>query len=76
MVKTKRKEIKQKRDNVQRLKKEDQGNRKNHCIRFNDDEWAKVCCKAELYAEGEASEWVRYAAQNCVPRKRDMDRLS
>ena len=55
------------------LKKEKKKVRKNRTIRMDDKEIARAKCKAELYCKGNLSEWIRYAVQNCVPRRRDID---
>ncbi len=57
-----------------RLKKEQQKNRKNVTVRMSNDERNRAMQKAMAYTNGDLSKWVRYAAQNCVPRKKDMEK--
>jgi hypothetical protein len=41
-------------------------------VKCNDDVTQKLQDKADLYTEGNLSEWLRYAGLNCVPPKSDL----
>jgi hypothetical protein len=56
-----------------RIKKVKRETRSNLTIRLSQIEYNQVLQKALTYTEGNISEWVRYAAQNCMPRKADLE---
>jgi hypothetical protein len=46
--------------------------RHNKCVRFSTEELGIIMCKAGMYCEGNVSQWIRYAALNCMPAKEDL----
>jgi len=56
-----------------RLKKVKPESRTNVTVRLTKKEYNNVLQKALVHTEGNVSEWVRYAAQNCTPSRRDLE---
>ena len=55
-----------------RLRKDNKKNKDTVTIRMDETERNKAQQKADLYCEGNLSEWIRYASINCVPKKKDL----
>ena len=57
-----------------RLKKVNKANNKiPKTFRMTKVEWNNVKQKALVHTDGNMSEWIRYAAQNCTPRRGDFE---
>ena len=56
-----------------RIKKVKPELRTNVTVRLTKKEYNNVLQKALVHTEGNVSEWVRYAAQNCTPRRTDLE---
>lgn len=41
---------------------------KSRKLRFPEDEMNSIQLRADIYAGGNFSKWVRYCAQNCPPK--------
>ncbi len=48
--------------------------RENKTLRMSDQELAEAQVKADVYAEGKLSAWIRYASTHCIPYKDDMEK--
>lgn len=57
-----------------RLKKVKREVRKNVTTRFSDAEYANVVQKAYVHTDGNIAEWIRYAAQHCIPKTVDLEK--
>jgi hypothetical protein len=57
-----------------RLKKEKKIKRKGQTVKMTDEEKNKSQQKANLYCDGNLSEWMRYAAIYCVPNRKHLDK--
>jgi len=56
-----------------RLKKVKRDPGKNLTFRISEKEYNNVLKKAAVFTDGNVSEWVRYASQNFMPRKSDLE---
>jgi len=54
-----------------RLKKVKKDLKTNFTLRMSAEEYNNIQQKALVHTNGNVSEWIRYAAQNCTPRKSD-----
>lgn len=46
--------------------------KKQRTIRFSEEEFSEIINRAKKYAKGNLSRYVRYAALNFVPKKKDL----
>jgi hypothetical protein len=56
-----------------RLKKVKPDKRVTVTTRLTKKEYGNVLQKAAVHTDGNVSEWIRYAAQNCTPRRGDLE---
>lgn len=56
-----------------RIKKVKRAERSNLTIRVTREEYNLIQRKALVHTDGNISEWIRYAAQACTPRKSDLE---
>ena len=54
------------------LKKLQDEKRKNFTMRMSQEELKTLQAKADLYTNGNLSEWIRYAAFNYQPKKSEL----
>lgn len=59
---------------VLRLKKDKKKKRESFPVRLNEDEKAAILRKAKVFTEGKIGEFMRYAALNFNPRKKDLEK--
>lgn len=58
---------------LKKVNKNDPKNRATLNVRLTKVEYNNVLQKAMVHTDGNVSEWVRYAAQNCTPRRGDLE---
>ena len=56
-----------------RIKKRKHSKEEMIGARVNKEEFNKIKLNANLYTEGNLSEWIVYAALNCKPNKTDLE---
>lgn len=56
-----------------RIKKTKRAERRNLTLRVTEAELNLIRRKALVHTDGNISEWIRYAAQACSPRKNDLE---
>ena len=56
-----------------RLKKQSKNKSENIAFRCSKDHYNLIKRKANIYTEGNISEWVLFAAMNCLPDKNDFE---
>jgi hypothetical protein len=59
-------------DSVPLLKTLDKEKRRNFTMRMSAEEMKQLQEKADLYTNGNLSQWIRYAAFNYVPKKSEL----
>lgn len=59
--------------NVMRLKKEKKNKNEMIAARVSKQQLNKIKINANLYTDGNISEWILYASINCKPKKKDIE---